>query len=236
VLNEAHGGTPGLGGNGSSTGSSGSPGIGHAGGVGGSTMLGCANALANTILAMNTADIHPNQETKFQDFGYNFLGDDDTTGPCISLSLTKMGTLGVPLDLMLGPLAQNGGGVPTHAPLDGSPVIDQGSSFFLPGDQRGAPRTYDFGNIANFDDGTDIGAVELGSTPIGLSIGGSGNGGNVVVSWPDYYGDLKLQSISSLQGHFEWTDVRDAPVLIEDKFYVTNRMTDPSKFFRLINR
>jgi hypothetical protein len=243
VLNEAHGGSAGSGGNGSSTGSNGSPGIGHAGGVGGISMGGCmnvtANTIGNTILALNTADAHPNQETYFQDFGYNFLGDDDVAGPCMNPSLTKMGTLGLPLDPLLGPLAQNGGGVPTHAPLQASPVIDQGFAFVAT-DQRGAPRPYDFANVANFADGTDIGAVELGSTPLGMSIGGGGGsgGGNggIVISWPGYYGDLKLQSVSSLQGHDEWTDVRDTPVLVGDWFYVTNRMTEPSRFFRLVNR
>jgi hypothetical protein len=237
VLNEAHGGTAGAGGNGSSPGSSGGPGIGRVGGVGG-YMGSCINALGNTILALNRADLHPNQEVSFQDNGYNFLGDDDNPGPCMNSSLTKMGTLGLPLDPLLGPLTQNGGGVPTHAPLTGSPVIDQGFSFYLPTDQRNAPRPYDFGNIPDFYDGNDIGAVELGSTPLGMSKGGGGGdgGGKLVLSWPAYYGDLKLQSVSNLQGPDGWTDVREEPVLIEDMFYVTNRMTDPSRFFRLINR
>jgi CSLREA domain-containing protein len=66
------------------------------------------------------------------------------------------------VDPMLGPLQNNGGSTLTHAPLQGSPVIDAGSLALmhtLTKDQRGADRPID-GN----GDGVglyDIGAVEF---------------------------------------------------------------------------
>ncbi|WP_071517079.1 calcium-binding protein [Geitlerinema sp. PCC 9228] len=59
-------------------------------------------------------------------------------------------------DPKLGPLQDNGGSVPTHALLEGSPAIDAGTSVAsVTEDQRGAERTD--GNI-------DVGAFEFGVT------------------------------------------------------------------------
>jgi hypothetical protein len=55
------------------------------------------------------------------------------------------------VDPQLGPLADNGGSTLTHAPLDGSPVVDAGSTT-LTVDQRGVTRPFDVND--------DIGAVE----------------------------------------------------------------------------
>jgi hypothetical protein len=65
---------------------------------------------------------------------------------------------------MLGPLQNNGGPTWTHAPLPGSPAIDQGFNFSgSASDQRGGARTVDYSGVANAPDGdgTDIGAVEV---------------------------------------------------------------------------
>ena len=68
-------------------------------------------------------------------------------------------------DPKLGALQNNGGPTLTMRPSAGSPAIDRGKSFTLTTDQRGAPRTVDFGSVTNATggDGTDIGAFELGS-------------------------------------------------------------------------
>jgi hypothetical protein len=69
------------------------------------------------------------------------------------------------VDPQLGPLAENGGPTETHLPSINSPLVDKGSA---PGnlttDQRGDPRTVDT-SVANADDGTDIGSVELSTGP-----------------------------------------------------------------------
>jgi hypothetical protein len=234
VLNQGLGGPAGAGGNGTPNGATGNAGSGYGGGICGYTIAPCggANAIGNTIVATNNATLHPNQVIYWQfDLGYNFLGDNDVCWPCMGPT-TIMGTLVSPLDPDLAPLAQNGGGLPTHAPLWGSPVIDRGNSFGLATDQRGAPRTYDYLSVPNASDGTDIGAVELGSTAPSLGVGG---GNNIVISWPAYYQDLRLQSTTDLGSANNWMDVRDTPSLNHDRLYVTNRMNAPSKFYRLIN-
>ena len=63
----------------------------------------------------------------------------------------------------LGPLQNNGGQTSTHAPLCGSPAIDQGKNLNgVSTDQRGAARTVDLPAFASFSggDATDVGAVE----------------------------------------------------------------------------
>ena len=63
-------------------------------------------------------------------------------------------------DLMLGPLADNGGPTPTHALLPGSPAIDGGVDSDCPSqDQRGATRPVD-GNLDGIPR-CDVGAFEL---------------------------------------------------------------------------
>jgi hypothetical protein len=231
VLNQGIGGPAGPGGSGAPNGASGSAGTGFGGGICGYILVCANNSIGNTIVATNNATFSPNQFIRWVDLGYNFLGDDDTCGVCMGPT-TQMGTLLSPLDPALAPLAQNGGGMPTHAPLPGSPVIDQGSSFGLATDQRGAPRTYDFLTIPNKSDGTDVGAVELGSTAPSLAVIG---GNNIVISWPAYYQDLQLQSTTTLSPGSRWVDITDTPSLNQDRLYVTNRMSAPSQFYRLIN-
>src|SRR6266542_4140668 len=73
-------------------------------------------------------------------------------------------------DPLLGPLQDNGGPTFTHAPLCGSPVLDQGKRDAIPAlasdtDQRGLSRVSDIPNLPNASggDGSDIGAVEISS-------------------------------------------------------------------------
>jgi uncharacterized protein (TIGR03437 family) len=64
---------------------------------------------------------------------------------------------------LLGPLQNNGGLTPTHAPLIGSPTLDKGSSGNILTDQRGFTRPFDISTIAaaTGGDNSDIGAVEV---------------------------------------------------------------------------
>jgi len=67
----------------------------------------------------------------------------------------------------LGPFADNGGPVRTHALLDNSAAIDAGVSTSVLFDARGQQRPRDFASKENpsFGDGGDIGAVELQVEP-----------------------------------------------------------------------
>jgi hypothetical protein len=90
-----------------------------------------------------------------QDIVLNFLG---LTGGTVT------GTP-IPSDPLLAPLADNGGPTQTMLPAAGSPAIDAGSNLGLTTDQRGFCRPFDLPTVLNFDDGTDIGAVEVGAQP-----------------------------------------------------------------------
>lgn len=236
VSNLALAGVGGPGGSGGSTGANGNPGGGTGGGLVGYTLT-CNNPICSTILADNFASTScSNYFMALRDDGNNFIGSDDYSS-CPWGPTSQVGTIPAPIHPQLGPLAQNGGGMPTHATTLTSPATDAGSGDCFIGlmtDERGAPRTYDFASVPNTfgSDGTDIGAFELGSADAGLNVVSN----NVVVSWPAYYGDFHLQSATNLQRPDNWSAVPDIPVLVGDQFVVTNRPTDATKFFRLVNQ
>jgi hypothetical protein len=221
VTNAAFGGVGGPGGAGAVPGAAGAPGTGSDGGICAYAWTCYGGHIGNTIVALNNAATHPNGYLGFTDDGYNFFGDNTLT-ICGLAPTTHAGTLLTPLDPQLGLLAQNGGGLPTHAPQVGSPVIGAGASFGLLTDERGAPRP---------TDGTaDIGAVQTGSTALGMSVANN----NVVLSWPAYYGEFSVQSTATLPGGDNWTLVPGTPVVVGDIFCVTNPISGPSGFYRLI--
>ena len=92
-------------------------------------------------------------------FRYSFVGD--ASGSSLvpgnpDANGNRIGDAVMPLDAMLGPLANNGGPTLTHLPNAGSPVIDAGDPGVMGGtDQRGFARVAD-GRV-------DIGSVETGS-------------------------------------------------------------------------
>lgn len=232
VSNSAVGGPGGLGGNGGTTGADGSASFGDAGALIGYTFSCFNGTIANTILADNFASTsYPNFWMAFQDMGFNFIGSDDC-GCCPWMPSSQVGGK-PPIHPLLGPLAQNGGGMPTHATRLTSPVTDQGSSL-LPTDERGAPRVYDWPLIPNAPggNGADIGAFELGSTDLGAAIVSN----NIVLSWPAYYGDFVLQSAANLQGSNVWSNVPGTPVVISNQFVFTNATSSTSQFYRLVNQ
>ena len=119
--------------------------------------LGSATlAIGNTIL--NTGASGPtirNLSGTVTSLGYN-LSDDDGGG-----LLNQPGDQ-INTDPLLGPLQDNGGPTFTHAPLQGSPVIDAGDPNLTPPpdyDQRGT----DFPRV--FNGRVDIGAFEVQTVP-----------------------------------------------------------------------
>ncbi len=134
---------------------------------GGGIAGGDGVTLESCIVAGNTSPGNPDKADltfTIVSQGYNLIGiaPDDIT----FLSSDQTGTVGEPLDPMLGPLQLNGGSYPTMALLPGSPAIDQGVNTGLENDERGLPRTVDQPGIPDAvgGDGTDIGAFELGLT------------------------------------------------------------------------
>ncbi len=96
-----------------------------AGGVAGSNII-----FANNIVALNTAATDPQMPNPDDYDGRNLIGGDP----------------------LIGPLRDNGGCVPTHALLTGSPARNRvTSTAFLTGtDARLAPRKNDFTSVADF--------------------------------------------------------------------------------------
>lgn len=114
----------------------------------------------NTIIALNTAPTAPDVSKTLNSQGYNLIGNN--AGATITPTTgDQIGTAALPVNPLLGPLQDNGGGTNTHALLTGSRAIDKGNSPGSSSDQRGFPRRVDSPVILNAGDGSDIGAYEV---------------------------------------------------------------------------
>jgi hypothetical protein len=160
----------------------------------------------------------------FTSDGYNLSSDNG--GGLLSKATDQLNT-----DPLLGPLADNGGPVLTHALLPGSPAIDKGNSFGLTSDQRGAPRPFDFASVTNATggDGSDIGAFELGTATLGIQQIGN----TAVLSWPSYYGDLTLQSSTNVASSNSWVTAGGSAAVVGSQYQQTNSLLSTNLFFRL---
>jgi hypothetical protein len=193
------------------------------GGIAGNTTLG------NTILAGNTAadpTNGPNGSGTFSSENYNLI---QTTAGMSLVGGTSHTLIGV--DPLLAPLANNGGPTRTCALRAGSPAIDQGKNWGPATDQRGAPRPYDFSSISNpaGGDASDIGAFELGRPT--LTIQRFANA--AVLSWPSYYVDFTLQSVTDINASNSWANVAGIPVVVGSQNVLTNGPILGNRFFRL---
>jgi hypothetical protein len=234
VSNSAVAGVGGSGGSGSPPGASGGSGLELAGGVAGYAIPGapCICDIANTILAENHAGTFPNYSIAFNDLGFNYVGTFDYPGYCAFSFPSRIGGVASPLHPLLGPLAQNGGGLPTHAPLPGSPVIDWGNKFGLSTDERGAPRPFGSPAVSG-GDGSDIGAFEFGSTALAIHV--EDGKSKMTITWPASYGDFTLQFTWDLLVANSWQDVTNPPAVAGSQFVFTNAPSSANRFFRLIH-
>lgn len=141
-----------------------------------------AVTLTNSILAANTirSGGYPDVFI-YSVFGGTFAANHSLIGNRQGLTLplapvgspdangNLIGSATSPIDPMLGPLANNGGGTQTMALLPVSPAIDQGGTTQLTTDQRGSVRV--------FGARLDMGAFELGPNPstptVSLAIDGT---------------------------------------------------------------
>jgi hypothetical protein len=113
--------------------------------------------LANSIVAYNRSEYEPGGTDCSGDMtslGYNLDSDD-------SCDLNAEGDQ-PSADPLLAPLGDYGGPTETHALQAGSPALDQGScqATGAVADQRGLGRPFDLTNVADADDGCDVGAFE----------------------------------------------------------------------------
>jgi hypothetical protein len=208
-----------------------------------SLVTGTSNNIGSTIVAGNSAASHADVLGVFTSSGYNLIGKIDysipgsggangvpTGGLTNNVNHDLVGSLASPTNALLGPLRDNGGPTFTHALKPGSPAIDKGSSNGLLTDQRGAPRPFDFAFIPNAaaGDGSDIGAFELASPTLGIQA----NTTNAVITWPIYYGDFTLQSVTNIASN-NWVNVPGTPAVISSQYALTNGLISDNQFFRL---
>ena len=187
--------------------------------------------LGNTIAAANDSyDVNG----LFASVGFNLIGDTNGSsgGPWLNSDLT--GSTATPRKPLLGPLQNNGGTTPTMALLAGSPAIDKGFSFGTAIDQRKRTRPFDFSVITNASggDGSDIGAFEYipGATQLKLQLAGT----NALLSWSTNDFGFQLQSLAALPSPPNiWSNVPGTPVIIGNRFFVTNAPVNGTKHFRL---
>jgi len=191
----------------------------YGGGIAGNPTLG------NTIVAVNTAASAangPDGSGTFYSEGHTLV--QNTNG------MSLVGAVLIGLDPLLLPLANNGEPTRTCALRTGSPAIDQGKNCGPDTDQRGAPRPFDFASIANASggDASDIGAFELGRPTMTIQ-----RFANVaVLSWPSYYVDFTVQSVTSANAS-NWANAGGTPVVIGNQNVLTNGPISGNRFFRL---
>jgi hypothetical protein len=115
----------------------------------------------SSILADNTVSgpdaAGPDAFGAFSSEDYNLIGD--PAGATFTGEVSRNLVGAAPL---IGELLFNGGPMPTHLPLPGSPVIDAGAcGADSEKDARGVARPQDFTGLPNAGNGCDVGAVEL---------------------------------------------------------------------------
>jgi hypothetical protein len=115
---------------------------------------------SSVVSGNSVDDVHTIGDANvIESLGYNLIG----TGNAIA-AFSQPGDQTEINDPLLGPLQDNGGPTPTHAPLPGSPVIDAGDPAFAAPpylDQRGYYRVVD--GDGDMTARIDIGAVEYAS-------------------------------------------------------------------------
>ena len=124
----------------------------------------------NSIIAGNTDDgAAPDLRLEpevLATINHSLIGVADNLESLIDGARNLLGTAAIPLDPLLGPLADNGGPTQTHALLPGSPAIDgviMTPTLITPFDQRGTP----FLRLADGGAGLllDMGAYEAQVAP-----------------------------------------------------------------------
>jgi hypothetical protein len=113
----------------------------------------------------------------------------------------------------------------------GSPAIDKGKNCGPATDQRGVPRPYDFPSIINAagGDGSDIGAFELGRPTLTIQKIAT----SAVLSWPSYYTDFVVQSVTDIKSSNNWANVAGIPVVVGSQYVLTNGPISGNRFYRL---
>lgn len=195
---------------------------------GGGLYLSAPTDIGDTILAQNSAGSSPDCSGTINSRDYNLIGN--TSGATV---VGAMGHNITEQNPQLGPLADNGGPTPTMVLLAGSPALDRGHSLGQTTDQRGAPRIFDFAGVvdAGGGDGSDMGAFEQASPRLRVRQGG----GDIVVSWPSYYGNFSVQSVAKVSAPDGWISLPGTPAISGNEYRFIAPISG-GEFFRLKSR
>src|SRR3954452_3537831 len=125
--------------------------------------------LMNTIVSANTGPDVGGRNDAVWDSAFSLIGS--ISGATINETVPGSDIMGVN-DPKLGPLSTTpGGDTQVMSPVAGSPAIDKGKGFDVGVDEHGFPRPVDLPDYKNSAaagaDGSDIGAVELQTSPGG---------------------------------------------------------------------
>lgn len=139
---------------------------------GGVVLVDIDGITSNTIIAGNSvngdAEFH-NADCEVSVATFESLGHTLTSAKCEGLTNSPTDVIAaVPQvfsSVLLRLLADNGGGLPTHALIERGLAVDAGYCPGENGDQRGFPRPYDDPLMPNALDGCDIGAFEWNPPP-----------------------------------------------------------------------
>jgi CSLREA domain-containing protein len=175
-----------------------------------SALNGIPGPMQNTILAKNTG-INPDYYGR-GGASYSLIGATDRIANGLSGNI--VGSIENPVDPHLGVLAENGGGLPTHALLPGSLAIDSGNNNQSI-DRSGQPLTIDqrgFNRIVNST--VDRGAYEFNAPPAirsstitGQVIGQGGRGvSGALMQLRDAGGALKF-AVTNPFGFYRFVNV-----------------------------
>lgn len=138
-------------------------------GTGGGVYSTGTAIVGNCVIAENYAFTNEQDVAgNYVSLGFDFIGaTNGSAGFTNGINSDRAGTVAAPINPQFYfPNGYYGGQTMNLMPAISSPLIDQGNSFGTTTDQRGFARTLDFPQIANASggDGTDIGAVEYGSS------------------------------------------------------------------------
>ena len=127
--------------------------------------FGSTNVVGNSIVTGNLPADLSTLPGETVSTAFSLVGNPGNAGVIETVAGSNLAAV----DPQLGPLADNGGPVPTRLPASTSPVINKGSSA-LTTDQRGLARPVNFRSIpfsaAVGANGADIGAVEVQGGPL----------------------------------------------------------------------
>ena len=181
--------------------------------------------IKNTLMAKNSSPGLPDLYSYgLISHGYNLVAGGRLLYPAPT---DLQGTESQPIDVFLGPLADNGGPTLTMALLPGSPAIDRGGpTTAASSDQRGFARVVDFSSVPNTGDGSDIGAFEVQIASARLTVRALGPWGDPIrvgtaVLVDEISGEQRL-AVATTFGYFRFNNVptgRNYRIVIKHKRY-----------------